>query len=112
MTTHNNLVPVSELVSELSLNELCRICGSHAEWVITLVEEGILEPQGATPRMWRFDSVSITVVRKVQRLQTDLGLNTAGVALVLSLVEENAHLKQRLRALEHAWPVVIPMEDF
>lgn len=40
----------------------------------------------------------------------DLPIAPWEAALVLSLVEENAQLKQRMRALEHAWPVIIPME--
>ncbi len=100
MANPNSVVPVSEIVDLLSLKDLCRICGSSADWVIELVEEGILEPAGHDRPVWRFESTSITVVRKVQRLQTDLRLNTAGVAVVLTLVEQNASLKQQLRLLE------------
>jgi len=75
-----------------------------ADWVIELVDEGILEPaqtyQGQDRQIWRFESASIAVIRKVQRLQTDLRLNIPGVAVVLSLVDENAALKRQLQLLE------------
>lgn len=101
MTDSTALVPMCEIVKPLTLVDLCRICGSHADWVIELVDEGILAPDGQTRTHWRFESTSITVVRKVQRLQRDLRLNIPGVAVVLSLVDENAGLKRRLQMLEN-----------
>jgi len=95
------LVPMSEIVKPLTLIDLCRISKSPAEWVIELVEEGILEPKGKGRAVWRFESTSITIVRKVQRLQRDLRLNMPGVAAVLSLADENAALKRRLQLLEN-----------
>ena len=89
--------------------DLCRICGSHADWIVELVEEGILEPSGTSRAAWRFDSAASPIVRKVQRLQSDLDVNIPGIALILSLVEENARLKRRVRSLERSWPVTIPM---
>lgn len=97
----DEMVPASELVDPLSLMDLCRICGLSADWVIELVEEGILEPTGDSRPVWRFESTSITIVGKVQRLQTDLRLNIPGVAVVLSLVDENARLKRQVLLLEN-----------
>ncbi|MGO4910331.1 chaperone modulator CbpM [Pseudorhodobacter sp. W20_MBD10_FR17] len=95
------LVPMCEIVKPLTLLDLCRICGSSADWVIELVDEGILDPQGEGRAVWRFESTSITIVHKVQRLQRDLRLNMPGVAVVLSLADENAALKRRLQMLEN-----------
>lgn len=97
----NALVPLSEVVDPLSLMDLCKICGLSADWVVELVEEGILEPTGESRPVWRFESASITIVRKVQRLQQDLRLNIPGVVVVLSLVDENARLKRQVLLLEH-----------
>lgn len=105
------LTCVSEIVAPLTLTDLCRISGCSAEWILELVEEGILDPEDQTRRNVRFDSTSITIIRKVQRLQTDLQVNLPGVAVVLSLVDENARLKRQLRQLEGAPPVVIQMPD-
>jgi len=69
--------------------------------VIELVDEGILEPVGGSRPVWRFESTSITIVRKVQRLQTDLRLNIPGVATVLLLSDENTRLKRQLVLLEN-----------
>jgi chaperone modulatory protein CbpM len=84
----------------LSLGELCRVCTVHAEWVIELVDEGILEPNGLDTAHWRFSGPSLLRVLRVRRLQQDLGINLAGAALVLDLLDEIESLRARLRVLE------------
>lgn len=109
MEKPNALIPTSEIVDPLSLMDLCRICGSSADWVNELVDEGILEPTGHNRSVWRFESTSIATIHKVQRLQSDLRLNMPGIALVLTLVDENATLKRQLRYFENDPDVVIQM---
>jgi len=111
MADSKALTRISEVVGPLTLTDLCRISGCSAEWVLELVEEGILEPTGRETTGARFESTTITIVRKVQRLQADLRVNLPGVALVLSLSEENARLKRRLRQMEDDLPIVIQMPD-
>lgn len=86
---------------ELTLGELCRACRLPAERVFELVDEGVVEPLGREPAQWRFQAVSIRRVRCVQRLESDLGVNVAGAALALDLLEELERLRARLRGLEH-----------
>lgn len=86
--------------TELSLNDLCRACSSSAEWVIELVEEGVLEPLGYQQTEWRFTGTSLQKAHTAMRLQRDLGLNLAGVALALDLLDEIDTLQARLRRLE------------
>ena len=100
MASDNELVPTGEVVTWVTLKELCRVGGCSADWVVELVEEGILEPVGAERSSWRFRGSSLAVVRRVRRLQTDLGVNLAGVAMVLALAEENAQLKRLVEHLE------------
>jgi chaperone modulatory protein CbpM len=81
----------------LTLVDLCRACAMHAEWVIELVEEGVLEPAGLGRTNWRFSGTSMRRARMAVRLQRDLGINLAGVALVLDLLDEIETLRKRLR---------------
>lgn len=84
---------------ELSLRDLSRSCQVDAEWLLVLIDEGVLEPlEPESP--WRFSGISIRRVRTVQRLQKDLGVNIAGAALVLDLLAEVDALKTRLAVLE------------
>ncbi len=85
---------------ELSLAELSRACSMHAEWLLELVEEGILEPRGRGPLEWRFEAPALQRARMVRNLQRDLGVNLAGAALVVELMDEIDRLRARLRRLE------------
>ena len=80
----------------LSLGELCRASRLSAERVIELAEEGVVEPIGRSPERWQFRGVSLRRIRRARRLKEDLGVNTAGVALVLDLLEELEELRTRL----------------
>ena len=84
---------------EFSLADLSQSCQVNAEWLLTLVGEGIIEPLDSRVR-WRFAGQCVHRVRTVQRLQRDLGVNLAGAALALDLLTEMAALRARLSALE------------
>jgi chaperone modulatory protein CbpM len=59
-----------------------------------------VEPIGRRPESWQFRGVSLRRIRCAQRLEDDLGVNTAGVALVLDLLEELEELRTRLGRFE------------
>lgn len=86
--------------AELSLQELCHACSSSTEWVIELVDEGVLEPIGHEQAHWRFSGPSLPKARAAMRLQHDLDINLAGVALALDLMEEIDTLRERLCRFE------------
>jgi len=85
----------------LTLTEFCNACKVETRWVVELIEEGILqisnqELVAETNDNWRFTGVCLHRARKVKRLQQDLGINIAGAALVLDLIDENERLRMRL----------------
>ncbi len=83
---------------EVTLADLTRSCRVHAEWVMELVEEGVIEPLGPGGPQWRFSATSVVRVQKAQRLQRDLGVNLPGIALALQLLDRIDALEARLRA--------------
>jgi len=85
---------------DISLGDLCRACRINIEQIQLLVEEGVIEPRGHAPSEWRFQRVSIRQVRRVVRLEQDLGVNLAGAALAIELLDEIDRLKARLRRFE------------
>jgi chaperone modulatory protein CbpM len=104
MNSHDLLlVHIGTVIEEdsLTLGQLCRACGVHADWVISLVEEGIIEPQGEDIRLWRFSGASLVRARIALRIQRDLGVNLAGIALVLDLIEELEGLRAYMKTLGH-----------
>jgi chaperone modulatory protein CbpM len=80
---------------QLTLGELAQLCSAHAEWLVGLVDEGILQPSGEQLAEWRFSGICLIRARTVQRLQRDLGINLPGAALVLDLLEEPETLRAR-----------------
>ena len=99
MQHKNNIVTIhsGEIVEQcepLSLSELCQQYAVHAEWIVELVEEGILEPQGGQPAKWHFSGENCHRISIVLRLQRDLGINLAGTALALDLLDELRELRR------------------
>ena len=83
----------------LTIAELSHACCMHAEWVMELVEEGILEPTSRRQRnRLQFSGNSLRRALVVRRLQRDLGVNLAGAALALELMDEMDTLRARLDA--------------
>ena len=80
----------------LTLDELCRACDAQADLVLELVEEGIVNPVGSEPESWRFSGIHLEHARLALRLQHDLGVNLAGAALALQLLDEVQALRARL----------------
>jgi chaperone modulatory protein CbpM len=97
-TVLNGLV-LDETVT-LTLEELSLACAVRVEHIIALVEEGILEPTGHDRHEWCFTGSSLGRARIAMRLQRDLDINLAGVALALDLMEELETLRTRLRRFE------------
>ncbi|MGF1756555.1 chaperone modulator CbpM [Photobacterium sagamiensis] len=87
---------IAEHEPTLTLVELCRACDTHAEWVIALVEEGILDPRGDRPIHWRFETTCLRRARSAQRMEQDLGLNLPGIAVALDLLDEVERLQRKL----------------
>ena len=88
---------IAENETRLTLRQLCDACGVHAEYIIELVDEGFIEPSGIEKSHWCFKGTNIRRVQKARRLQRDLGVNLAGIALALELMEEIDQLRSRLR---------------
>ncbi len=103
MTKQNLPALSSEVLEEdieLTLAQLCRTCQLPADQIVDLVDEGVIEPMGRDPSGWRFYGISVRRIRCVQRLRQDLGVNMAGAALALDLLEELEQLRARLQRLE------------
>lgn len=84
----DDLIPLSSLASA---------CQIPAERVLELVAQGVIEPVPDSRQRWLFQSISIRRVRCAERLRRDLGVNTAGAALALDLLDEIRQLRARLR---------------
>ncbi len=78
----------------INLDEACLEIGIEYEQVYAIVENGIIEPEGAQPDNWLFDLDMICRAKRAIRLQRDLQLDWSAIALLVSLLDE----RDRLRA--------------
>lgn len=92
-------VLVLEEQTDLTLADLCRACATQGDVIMTLVDEGVLTPMGQTPDDWRFTGLHAHRASVAVRLQRDLGINLAGAALALHLMDEMDTLRAQLRQL-------------
>jgi chaperone modulatory protein CbpM len=81
----------------LSLDELALACGTDAEWIVELVNIGILVPKGRGRSDWRFAAPDLARARKLMRLSRDFDTNLETAAVILDLLEETDRLRARLR---------------
>ncbi len=84
--------------AEFTLAELAAATGFSAEDILRLVDEGIITPVSEEPKPV-FTGQCVPRVRTVVHLRRDLGVNLAGAALALDLLDEIERLQQRLRRL-------------
>jgi chaperone modulatory protein CbpM len=83
--------------TELTLADVTGACAVEVSSIVALVDEGVVEPVGDEPAHWRFSGAQLRRAATALRLQRDLGVNAAGAALVLDLLEEVDRLRARLR---------------
>jgi chaperone modulatory protein CbpM len=80
----------------LELEAFAAACGTEAEFVRLLVEEGLVQPAALQPT-WRFGGEELARVRRIRRLQRDFEANLQSVAVMLDLIDEVERLRAQLQ---------------
>ena len=78
---------IADEETSLTLMQLCNTCRVRPEFVIEMVDFGILEPDGEKRTAWRFSYDAVENARKLMRFRRDLDINLAGAALALELLD-------------------------
>ena len=92
----------------LELEAFAAACGTEAEFVCLLVDEGLLQPVALEPALqpvlqsalksdWRFGGEELARVRRICRLQRDFEANLQSVAVMLELIDEIDRLRAQLQ---------------
>jgi chaperone modulatory protein CbpM len=81
----------------LSIKDLSRMCNVEERHIVEFVEEGMLNVVEVRSE-WHFTGDALRRARLAVRLERDLELNLAGVALALDLIEELQQLRRELEA--------------
>ncbi len=82
----------------LSVKDLSRMCAVDERHIVEFVEEGVLNVVEINTTEWYFSGDALRRARLALRLERDLELNLAGVALALELMEELERLRRELKA--------------
>ena len=83
--------------ARLSIGDLSRMCAVDERHIVEFVEEGVLHVVDVSTE-WRFTGQALRRARLALRLERDLELNLAGVALAIELIEEISQLRRDLEA--------------
>jgi chaperone modulatory protein CbpM len=81
---------------QLTVQELSRMCAVEERHIVEFIEEGVLHAVRRDAE-WIFSGGALRRARLAVRLERDLELNLAGVALALDLMEELQQLRRELQ---------------
>ncbi|HLV78513.1 MAG TPA: chaperone modulator CbpM [Marinobacter sp.] len=87
--------------TRFTLHEICERGACHAEFVIKMVNYGVITPlqEAAEVRQWQFDTAALHRLQKALRLQRDLKLNLPGLAMSLELLDEVQGMRREIDRL-------------
>ena len=83
----------------LSLDALAQRAGVHPALIASFVELQIIDPVHREGGSLQFDSSALLRVRTICRLRNTLGVNYAGTAVILDLLDKLTELRQENRRL-------------
>jgi MerR family transcriptional regulator/heat shock protein HspR len=77
-----------------------RMIGVHAQTLRYYERMGLIEPSRSQGNIRLYSMRDIERVRQVKTLMNDLGVNLAGVEVILRLAERMAEMERQMRQLE------------
>lgn len=84
----------------LSLEDLASVAGLHPGLVEQFVDYGLLEPLAGAGPGALFPASAVERLRRIVRLKCDLGVNLAGIAVILEMRERIVCLQEELDRLQ------------
>ena len=79
--------------SLFTFDEMCEICNTSTDAINELIAYEIIHPKQASQGQWIINIADLQRAKTALRLQRDLEVNLAGVALVLDLLDELEELR-------------------
>lgn len=78
---------------QLTFDELVAISKSEPQWVVSLIEEEVIQVNG-DPLQARFSGFHLTQVRRARRISRDFEASIPATALILQLLDELESLRK------------------
>jgi chaperone modulatory protein CbpM len=82
----------------ITLKDLSRMCAVDERHLVEYVEEGVIHAVAVSSNEWQFSGAALRRTRMALRLERDLEINLAGVALALELLDELHRLRREQQA--------------
>lgn len=101
LKTRPNPIEIMNGHTIFTLHEICERCGVRDEFIIELVEYGVIAPlEDSTAKQWVFDAAALARLNRALRLHRDLEINLPGLAIALDLLDEVQRLHHQVELLD------------
>jgi len=97
---HYSCRPVPPSGSRLSLDDLIRLTHVHPDLIGRFQDWGLIEPMQTEPDLC-FSEKAVPRIRRILRLRKDLGINWAGIGVVMDLLDRIDSLEQEIVRLRN-----------
>ncbi|RMG94884.1 MAG: MerR family transcriptional regulator [Candidatus Dadabacteria bacterium] len=87
---------MDKAVRLIRVRELVETTGVSASTLRVYREAGLIEPAARQGRAYLYDEDTIETVRRIQRLRNDLGVNLAGIQVILEMRRTIEELQEHL----------------
>ncbi len=76
------------------------MCGLHEQSLRMYERRGLIAPQRSRGNIRRFSDADVEQIRFIKRLVDDLGVNLAGVEVIMHMRQQLIEMQQELLALQ------------
>lgn len=91
---------MAKMAVTFTITEFCLHTGVSEEDLREIVGPGVIEPRQPQTEVWLFDDSAVMIVHRAMRLRRELELDWPGIAVALTLLDENARLTRENRLLQ------------
>jgi chaperone modulatory protein CbpM len=91
---------MAKMAVTFTITEFCLHTGVSEEDLREIVGLGVIEPRQPQTEVWLFDDSAVMIVHRAMRLRRELELDWPGIAVALTLLDENARLTRENRLLQ------------
>lgn len=87
----------------LTLEEVCESCQISTDYIHDLIEYDIIHLENEALEEQYFNLKQLQRIQTAIRLQQDLEVNLAGIAIILDLLDEMEDMRARMELLERLY---------
>ncbi|MFQ3228766.1 chaperone modulator CbpM [Reinekea sp.] len=91
---------MTDNLNNITYHELCRTEGIEGEYIVAIVEYGIVTPNNrAAVEKWEFEASSVYWIKKASRLRLDFEIDWVAVSMVIKLLRQKDALEKENRRI-------------